>query len=159
MLTTHGLSCSLNKWKISLSSMTWECLQKSVSAKKMWWLFFFFFLLILNMGNLKMNDLLFYICHPGHLSLEFKVRCISHWLHQSTFSSKGQPVGFVWTYDCTADGPHLDSHTGWPPAAHSNVGAASMLGWPWCTLKAASLVHCAATSSLQDNWMNNRMMH
>lgn len=120
---------------------------------------FFFFLLILNMGNLKMNDLLFYICHPGHLSLEFKVRCISHWLHQSTFSSEGQPVSFVWMYDCTADGPHLDSHTGWPPAAHSNVGAAGMLGWPWCTLKAASLVHCAATSSLQDDWMNNRMMH
>lgn len=40
----------------------------------------------------------------------------------------------------------------WQPVAHSDTGAASMVDWPHgVPYRAASLVHCAATSSLQDD--------
>lgn len=87
------------------------------------------------------NDLLFYSCHPSHLSLESEARCISHWLHQSTFSVKGQPVSFGQAYDYTAEGilsglPHMT----WLPAAHSDTGAASIARQPLALVYLTELV-------------------
>lgn len=88
-----------------------------------------------------MNDLLFYSCHPSHLSLESKARCISHWLHQSTFSVKGQPVSFGQTYEYTAEGilsglPHMT----WLLTAHSDTGPASIARQPLALVCLTELV-------------------
>lgn len=136
-LTSHGFSLQPEQRDVvfetsgkllASSSMTSRCLQWSISVKKTLWEGGFF---TLSPDTRNMDDLLFYSCLPTHLSLESKAGCISHWLHQSTFSLKGQPISFVWTHDYSAEGtwsglPRIT----WPPTAHSDTVAPNMTRQP-----------------------------